>query len=189
MSTVNWNICSFIKNPDSVTCLKLFLYTNLFMKSSLLTICLLIFSCCLLQAQQATVTTGGKATGANGSTTYSIGELIIPSSSGSGGSLGSGLQIPFEISLVTALPNTELIISASVFPNPTRNSVRLKIGDPFLKSYQFFLYDAQGNLLKTGQVRNGITEIDLINYPKGIFLLTIKNKGRQTTSFKIVKAN
>jgi hypothetical protein len=67
--------------------------------------------------------------------------------------------------------------------------VRLKIGDPFLKSYQFFLYDAQGNLLKTGQVRNGITEIDLINYPKGIFLLTIKNKGRQTTSFKIVKAN
>lgn len=106
------------------------------MKSSLLIICL--FFCYSLQAQQTTVTTGGKAVGGNGSTTYSVGDLIIPANSGPGGSVGSGIQIPFEVSLVTALPNTQLILSASVFPNPASNSVRLKIGDPFLNNYQFF---------------------------------------------------
>lgn len=159
------------------------------MKSGLLTICFLFLCSNLIHAQQSTVTTGGKAVGVNGSTTYSVGDLIIPANSGPGGSVGSGIQIPFEISLVTALPNTELILSASVFPNPTSNSVRLKIGDPFLNNYYFFLYDAFGNLLKSAQVRNETTEIDLTIYPKGIFLLTIKNKGRQATSFKIVKAN
>lgn len=159
------------------------------MKSSLIALLLFFFYCFTVQAQQTTVTTGGKATGANGSTTYSIGELIIPSNSGTGGSVGSGLQIPFEISLITSLPTIDLIISASVFPNPTANSVSLTIGDPSLNNYWFYLYDAKGTLLKTSQVRNKITEIELANYPKGIFLLTITKKGRQATSFKIVKAN
>ena len=158
------------------------------MKSYLLIIHLLFFSCHLLHAQQNTATSGGKATGINGSITYSVGELIIPESKGPGGSLSGGLQSPYEISVITALPRIDMILSASVFPNPTANKIQLKIGDPYLNSYRYLLYDGEGNLLQSAQIRNVLTEIELGNYPKGLFILTIQNKSRQLKSFKIVKA-
>ncbi len=158
------------------------------MKSHLLIIHFLLLFCYTLHAQQSTVTSGGKAIGVNGSMSYSVGELIIPESKGPGGSLSGGLQSPYEISLITSLPRIDMILSASVFPNPATNKIQLKIGDPFLSSYRYLLYDGEGNLLQSAQIQNAVTEIDLGNYPKGFFILTIHNKSRQLKSFKIVKA-
>lgn len=158
------------------------------MKGYLLFFLFLFFTCYTLKAQQSTVTSGGKAIGANGSTTYSVGELIIPGSTGPGGSLAGSLQLPYEISLVTALPRIDMILSASVFPNPATNTIQLKIGDPFLNSYRYFLYDGEGRLLQSAQIRNTITEIELVSYNKGIFILTIQNNSRQVKTFKVVKA-
>lgn len=158
------------------------------MKIYLLTINLLLLFSHSLNAQQSTVTSGGKATGTNGSMSYSVGELIIPDSKGPGGSLSGGLQSPYEISIITSLPRIDMILSASVFPNPATNKVQLKIGDPFLNSYRYLLYDGEGNLLKSAQIQNAVTEIELSNYSKGFFILTIQNKSRQQKSFKIVKA-
>lgn len=158
------------------------------MKSPLLIIHLLLLSFSALHAQQQTVTTGGKATGINGSVTYSVGELIIPDSKGPGGSLSGGLQLPYEISVITSLPRIDMILSASVFPNPTTNTVQLKIADPFLSSYRYSLYDSEGRLLKSAQIRNTITEIELGSYSRSFFILTIQNNNRQLKSFKIVKA-
>ncbi|NCU04943.1 MAG: hypothetical protein GXC73_13235, partial [Chitinophagaceae bacterium] len=70
----------------------------------------------------------------------------------------------------------------------TAGIIQLRIGDPFLSSYQYLLYDGEGNLLKSAQITNTITEIELAKYAKGFFILTIKNKNRQLKSFKIVKA-
>ncbi|QNA44580.1 T9SS type A sorting domain-containing protein [Lacibacter sediminis] len=158
------------------------------MKSRLLIIPLLLLSFSALHAQQHTVTTGGKATGINGSVTYSVGELIIPDSKGPGGSLSGGLQLPYEISVITSLPRIDMILSASVFPNPTTNTVQLKIADPFLSSYRYSLYDSEGKLLKSAQIRNTITEIELGSYSRSFFILNIQNNNRQLKSFKIVKA-
>lgn len=160
------------------------------MKRYLLTIKILLLFSNILSAQQSTstMTAGGKATGATGSTTYSIGELVIPNNTGPGGSVGSGTQNPFEISIVTALPRIDLILVASVFPNPATSSVQLKIADPLLNGYTYFLYDVFGNMLKTAQVKDQVTSIELINYPKGIYILQLQNKGRQTTTFRIIKA-
>ena len=149
------------------------------MKSYLLIIHFLLLSVCTLQAQQNTVTSGGKAIGINGSVTYSVGELIIPDSKGPGGSLSGGVQSPYEISVITALPRIDMILSASVFPNPTTNAIQLKIGDPFLSSYRYLLYEGEGNRLQSAQIRNTLTERELSHYPKGFFILTIENERGQ----------
>ena len=82
--------------------------------------CILILfalSIACLQGQQAVVTTGGTATGAGGSATYTVGQVAYQTYTGSSGSVAQGVQQPWEISTVTAIENTEGIsLAISVYP-------------------------------------------------------------------------
>ena len=63
-----------------------------------------------LQAQETIPATGGNASGSGGSVSYTIGQITYRTISGTNGAVTQGIQQPYEISVVTAVENTEGIM-------------------------------------------------------------------------------
>ncbi len=53
-----------------------------------------------LQAQTSVNATGGNASGSGGSASYSVGQVVYTTHTGTNGSVAQGVQQPFEISVV-----------------------------------------------------------------------------------------
>ena len=56
-----------------------------------------------LQAQTSVNATGGDASGSGGSVSYSVGQVVYTTNTGTSGSVAQGVQQPYEISVVTAI--------------------------------------------------------------------------------------
>jgi hypothetical protein len=73
----------------------------------------------IAQAQENANTSGGVATGSGGTVAYSIGQVAYTTNTGSNGSVDQGVQHAYEIFTV-GIKETELNISLTAFPNPTK---------------------------------------------------------------------
>src|SRR6478735_5818225 len=93
----------------------------------------------LAQAQESVNSTGGDATGIGGNFSYSVGQVVYTTNSGSLGSVSQGVQQTYEI-FIDGVNETLLDISLSVFPNPAADHLTLEISDYNSQklSYQFF---------------------------------------------------
>ena len=69
-----------------------------------------------------------------------------------------------------------------LFPNPTTGKLYLKSNSG---KYKFQIFSPIGKLLKTGNVVNN--EIDLENYPDGIYIVRLFNKKEYLAELKMVK--
>jgi hypothetical protein len=146
------------------------------------------FNIVLLKAQETITTSAGNFSGSGGSVSYTIGQVAFSTFSGSNGSVVQGVQQPYEITVVTAVENTEEItLNCIVFPNPTSNSIKLSIGSPDFDNLRYRLYDINGLLLQDEKVESEETEISMKNLvPSMYFLKVIKNK-KELKTFKIIK--
>ena len=125
---------------------------------------LLGFCIAIVQGQQTIPATGGNASGSGGSVSYTVGQILNSSISGSNGTVVQGVQQPYEISVVTALRNTEDIsLKCSVYPNPTAGITKLVFESPDFENLRFRLYDINGILLQDEKVESRETEISLEN--------------------------
>ena len=71
-----------------------------------------------VQAQQATTTSGGDASGSGGTAAFSVGQVVYTANTNASGTLSQGVQQAYEI-FTLSIKETELNISLKVFPNPT----------------------------------------------------------------------
>lgn len=126
-----------------------------------------------LNAQTAIVPAGGNGTGSGGSISYSVGQVVYTTATGSNGSVAQGVQQPYEISVVTGLENKKIDLSMSVYPNPAQDYLKLRIDNEELIKYQFHLLNINGNLLKKDNVEAHETEINLQRLPSGTYFLKI----------------
>jgi hypothetical protein len=107
--------------------------------------CFLLILCCygfciLLQGQATIPATGGNATGSGGSVSYTIGQILYNTFSGTNGTVAQGIQQPYEISVVTAIENTEgIALEYIVYPNPTRGLIKLIIKPFDYENWKFRL--------------------------------------------------
>jgi len=61
-----------------------------------------------LQAQESVNATGGNALGNGGTASYSVGQMIYTTNTGTGGNtVAQGVQQPFEISVVTGIEEAQ----------------------------------------------------------------------------------
>ena len=67
-------------------------------KEHIIIILLIILSSFRIMAQQAINASGANATGSGGSVSYSVGQVLYTTNSGSNGSSAQGVQQPYEIS-------------------------------------------------------------------------------------------
>ena len=140
-------------------------------------------------AQQNTVATGGDASGAGGSVSYSIGQIDYETYSGSNGSVSQGVQQPFEIFTVSV---NELYASfeMNLFPNPSSSIINLTIGnvsDDQVVSYS--LTDINGKLISSSTIVENATSISIEHLAVANYYLNVMVNGVNAKTFKIIKNN
>ena len=125
-----------------------------------------------LQGQETIATSGGNFTGSGGSVSYTIGQVAFSTLSGTNGSVVQGVQQPYEISVITAVENTEEItLNCIVYPNPTRNTIKLSIESPDFDNMCYRLFDINGILIQEMKVESEETEISMNNLVPSIYIL------------------
>ena len=149
----------------------------------------LLLSAGALMAQADIVPAGGTATGSGGSVTYTIGQTAVKQADGNGRYIIEGVQQPYEIQTVGVNNYPGITLDATVFPNPTRHAVRLRIANYAIPADGLTarLYDANGQMLRLFEVTSMESEIDLEQYPSAAYQLCVSDNKTLLKTFKIVK--
>jgi len=144
-----------------------------------------------LQAQETIPATGGGANGSGGSANYTVGQIVYATNVGTNGnSVAQGVQQPYEISVVTSIPEAKNIsLNVSIYPNPTINYLTVKVENYETGNLQYQFFDINGKLLQTVKATGTETKIETNNLmPANYFVKVIDNK-KEIKVFKIIKTN
>ncbi|MFT4695060.1 MAG: hypothetical protein ACI8RY_000214 [Urechidicola sp.] len=138
-----------------------------------------------LQAQEAVPASGGDATGAGGSSSYTVGQAVYTTNTGTNSSVAQGVQQPFEISITTGINIESINLDLSVYPNPTTDFLTLKTENSENISYQ--LFNLEGKLIEDKKVNTNNTSIKMVELPKTIYFLKVAKNNQIVKTFKIIK--
>jgi hypothetical protein len=154
----------------------------------LITILLLGLGLTGLQAQESVNASGGNASGSGGATSYSVGQVVYSTNTGTTGTVAQGVQQPLEISVVTGLEEAKGInLSVKAYPNPTTDYLTLEVKDFELSTLTFQLFDVQGRLLQNEKITGNPTRIVMGNLLPSTYFLKITQANKELKTFKIIK--
>jgi hypothetical protein len=141
-----------------------------------------------LQAQESINATGGNASGSGGSASYSVGQVVYTTNTGTSGSVAQGVQQPYEISVVTGLEEAKGIsLSVTAYPNPTTDYLTLEVKDFELSNLHFQLYDMNGKLLQSEKITGNQTSIGMSNLVPANYFVKVIQANKEVKTFKIIK--
>jgi len=141
-----------------------------------------------LQAQESLNTTGGNASGNGGSASYSVGQIVYNTNTGTNGSVSQGIQQPYEISVVSGLDEAKGInLSISAYPNPTTDFFMLEVKDFELSNLYFQLYDMNGKLLQSEKITGSQTRIIMSILVPATYFVKITEGNNEVKTIKIIK--
>jgi hypothetical protein len=141
-----------------------------------------------LQAQEAITTSGGDGSGGGGSVSYTIGQIVYTTNTGSNGTVAQGVQQPFEISVVTAVEEAkDISLDFVVYPNPATDFVILKTGSYEADNLSYQLFDIRGHLLENNKIQGTETNISMQNRLPSIYFLKVIDTNKVIKIFKIIK--
>ena len=139
-------------------------------------------------SQEVIPASGGDASGLGGTLSFTVGQLVYSSNSGSNGSVAEGVQQPYEISTTVGIEITNISLDFIAYPNPTSVNIVLSIRDFNNEKLNYQLYDMSGKLLKSNKVNAINTTIDMSELPVSNYVLNINNDSSIIKSFKIIKS-
>ena len=131
--------------------------------------------------------TGGNATGTGGSASYSVGQLVYTTASGTTGSAAQGVQQPYEINVVSGIAGIYNIELFTAYPNPASTHLILKIENNELKNFSYRLFDLKGSMLRTESIKATETIINMASLKPAAYFLRVYVEKEEVTTFKIVK--
>ena len=140
-----------------------------------------------LQAQESPTATGGDATGTGGTASYSVGQVVYTTATGTNGSVAQGVQQPYEISTTVGVNETTINLELSVYPNPTTDYLTLKIDDIELSTLNFQLIDLQGKVIENKKVTATTSTINVESLSKATYFLNVTDNNQLIKTFKIIK--
>ena len=141
-----------------------------------------------LQAQETIPATGGNALGSGGSASYTVGQMVYQTNTGTNGSVAEGVQQPYEISIVTAIEDANGInLSISAYPNPTFDYLTLEVKDFDFSNLAFQLYDIQGKLLQNEKITERQSRVLMYNLLPATYFVKILEGNKEVKTFKIIK--
>ncbi len=141
-----------------------------------------------LQAQESVNATGGNASGSGGSVSYSVGQVVYTTNTGTSGSVAQGVQQPYEISVVTAIEEAKGInLSVMAYPNPTTDYLTLSIDEFGISNLSYQLYDMNGKLLQNEQITGNQTSIVMSNLVPATYFVKVIQGNKEVKTFKIIK--
>ena len=159
------------------------------MNTSIKILFLLFTSFCF--SQQDVVPSGGDAKSANGSFSYTIGQILVsqvdpPSSSWSKEAItiNHGVQ---QFFIPKCDQNDNVKITA--FPNPSRGLVNITLSDWDDIEITLSVYDVLGKNILSQKIYKNKTQLNLTSLSTGIYLLSINNICESASTFKLIIKN
>lgn len=140
-----------------------------------------------LQAQEAISASGGDANGNGGSISYTIGQLVYTSHTGTNSSVSQGIQQSYMISTLGIEDANKIKLNCFVFPNPTKRYLILKVENTNLSNLQYQLFNLSGKLIDKGKLTNNETKIMMGNLVSATYFLKILDNQEVYKVFKLVK--
>ena len=162
---------------------------NITMKKATLII-VLMYGLCMtgLQAQNTIPASGGNATGAGGTASYTVGQIVYTKIIGSNGIVAQGVQQAYEISVVTGIPEAqEISLEMNVYPNPAQDYIKLNIKNYEVENLRYQLYDINGNLLLSNTIEGQETNIIMQTLLPSTYFLKVIQGNKDIKTFKIIK--
>jgi len=141
-----------------------------------------------LQAQESVNTSGGNASGSGGSVSYSIGQMVYQTHTGTNGSVAEGVQQAYEISVLTGIDGAkEIKLMVSAYPNPTTDYLTLSISEFDISNLSYLLFDINGKLIQNEKITDSQTSIFMGNLVPASYLVRVIQKNEEVKTFKILK--
>jgi len=141
-----------------------------------------------LQAQEALPATGGDAGGDGGSASYTVGQVVYTTVTGADGTVSQGIQQPYEIEVVTGIPEASGIgLSVTAYPNPATNYLMVRVKDYETSGLQYYVYSINGKLLQVVKATGEATKIETNNLTSGTYFIKIIDDKQEIKTFKIIK--
>lgn len=138
-----------------------------------------------IHAQKSVVAAGGKAIGAGGTASFSVGQISYKSPTGN--IVSDGVQQPYEIQVLGKSDFEAIQLEMKVYPNPTEGELQLKISDSNLINLTYQLFDVNGKNLASQNIDQAETTISLKYLNKGVYFLSVLMQNKQLKNFKIIK--
>lgn len=142
-------------------------------------------------ALQSVNSGGTKMTQANGSLSFTVGELVVLSQTDSdGNTLGGGFTAGATLTTVNVQETDAAILDVKVYPNPTRELVNIQINHSSFDQVVITITDLQGKEVYSGKYAgiSNVIGINTASYATGNYVLSLKNLNNQVLgTYKIIK--
>jgi len=138
-------------------------------------------------AQQVVASAGSHGTGTNVQLSWTVGETVIETFTGSSAILTQGFHQ--SKLLVTALDPLLLPgLTLTVYPNPVSETLLLDFQGEIPQGISYHLYDIGGKVIRSGVVNQFPGKIGMEQCTPGTYLLKVlKNEQTPLKTFRIVK--
>jgi len=141
-----------------------------------------------LQAQEAIPASGGNASDRGGTVSYSVGQVVYTTNTGTNGSVAQGVQQPYEISVVSGIEKAKDInLICSAYPNPTTDFLTLNVKNYDNENLSYQLFDMSGKLIENKKLTSNETTITMENRVAAIYFLKVTDNQQEIKTFKIIK--
>jgi hypothetical protein len=142
-------------------------------------------------APQSINSGGKKMTQANGSLSFTVGELVVLTQTDSqGNTLGSGFTAGATLTTVSIQETDANVLDVKVYPNPTTELVKIQINHSTIDQVIVSISDFQGKELYNGKYAgiSNVIGINTASFAFGSYILTLKNLNNQVLgTYKIIK--
>lgn len=149
---------------------------------------LFLMSTSFLGAQEVIASGGDYFETANGSISFTIGEVVIETIENGENCLTQGFQ-QSTLSIFAGIdenpveePKGKRMI---VYPNPTNDYAKLRIPDYEGCRYQLCTY--RGEIIKEAKIESVETVFSFVDYPLAAFLIRVFDKNNSLKVFKVIK--
>jgi hypothetical protein len=141
-----------------------------------------------LLAQESVSASGGNSSGIGGTESYTIGQVFCNSNLGDNISIEQGVQHSYNITIINSIDKGKRMeLSCIIYPNPTINSLKLKVEDINVQNLNYKLFDLNSNVIINGEIFGNETIINTVALVSGTYFLKIFSQNQEIKLFKIIK--
>jgi hypothetical protein len=157
-------------------------------KPTLIIVFLLAFMLTELRSQKIVASSGDNVSGIGGTVSYTVGQVLYTTNTGTTGTIAQGVQQPYEIIPISGIAeNLNISVKCAVFPNPAENFLALKLENWETKNFSYQLTDLNGKILQSNNLESNESLISLENLLPSIYFLNVIQENTTIKTFKIIK--
>ncbi|PRX41207.1 T9SS type A sorting domain-containing protein [Salegentibacter salegens] len=129
---------------------------------------------------------GGNISNAEGSLSYSIGQVYYSSHNEEEITVTEGVQQPLII-YTAPVEKTKKDFEVLAYPNPVANNFTIDASSYANRSLNYQIVDLNGRLLKEDRIEKPGSKIDISRFSAAIYLLRISDNDQHIKTIKIIK--